>query len=61
MLTVREVAERLGVSKATIYALCERGELGHLRVSEAIRVPESWLAAYLQIVSRSSLRRRRRT
>jgi excisionase family DNA binding protein len=38
LLTVREVAERLGVSTATVYALRERGELPHVRVSNAIRI-----------------------
>jgi len=38
LLTVREVAERLAVCTATIYALVERGEIRHLRVSNAIRV-----------------------
>ena len=45
-LTVREVAQRLGVSTATVYALCRRGELGHCRVSNAIRVPEASLADF---------------
>jgi hypothetical protein len=38
LLPVRQVAARLGVSTATVYALCERGALPHLRVSYAIRV-----------------------
>lgn len=38
LLTVRVVAARLRLSSATVYALCERGELAHLRVSNAIRV-----------------------
>jgi excisionase family DNA binding protein len=38
LLTVREVAERLGVCTATVYGLCERGELPHVRVSNAIRI-----------------------
>jgi len=29
LLTVREVAERLRVSTATVYALCKQGELAH--------------------------------
>jgi excisionase family DNA binding protein len=40
-LTVREVADRLRVSTATAYAMVERGELAHVRVSNAIRVRES--------------------
>jgi excisionase family DNA binding protein len=47
LLTVREVAARLAVSTATVYALCERGELPHARVANSIRVAESDLAAYL--------------
>ncbi|MBM4363181.1 MAG: helix-turn-helix domain-containing protein, partial [Deltaproteobacteria bacterium] len=40
-LTVREVAERLRVSAATVYALVGRGELAHVRVSNSIRIPEA--------------------
>jgi excisionase family DNA binding protein len=35
---VREVARRLGVSAATVYKLCARDELVHVRVLNAIRV-----------------------
>ena len=38
LLSVREAAERLRVSSATVYALCERGELRHVRVSNAIQL-----------------------
>jgi excisionase family DNA binding protein len=51
LLTVREVAERLGVSKATVYALCEQGTLPHLRVSNAIRVAPAALEAYVAAAS----------
>jgi excisionase family DNA binding protein len=47
LLTVGEVAERLRVSTATVYALCKRGALQHVRVANAIRVPEAALAAFL--------------
>jgi excisionase family DNA binding protein len=43
-LTVREAAAVLKVCTATVYKLCERGELPHLRVSNAIRVLASDLA-----------------
>ena len=38
LLSVRELAARLGVSTATIYGLCHRGELAHVRISNAYRV-----------------------
>jgi excisionase family DNA binding protein len=38
LLSVREVALLLKLSTATVYSLCERGELAHVRVSNAIRV-----------------------
>jgi len=47
-LTVAEVAETLGVCRATVYALCERSELAHVRVSNAIRVGPADLAAFLE-------------
>jgi excisionase family DNA binding protein len=47
MLTVREVAARLGVCTATVYKLCERGELAHVRVLNAIRVTPADLAAFI--------------
>ncbi len=50
VLGVREVAEMLGVCTATVYKLCERGELGHLRVSNAIRIAREDLDAYLERV-----------
>jgi len=46
LLTVREVAGVLGVS--LVYRLCERDELAHVRVSNAIRIPPSALIAYLE-------------
>jgi len=47
LLAVREVAARLGVCTATVYKLVERGELAHVRVSNAIRIAPADLAAYL--------------
>jgi excisionase family DNA binding protein len=43
MLTVREVARVLRVSTATVYKLCARGELGHVRVLNSIRIPSEAL------------------
>jgi excisionase family DNA binding protein len=47
-MTVAEVAQHLRVSRSTVYQLCERGELQHVRVSNAIRVSGSAIAAYLR-------------
>ena len=38
LLTVREAARVLRVSRATVYKLCARGELGHVRVLNSIRI-----------------------
>ena len=38
LLTVREVADRLGVCRATMYAMVERGELPAVRIGAAVRV-----------------------
>ena len=43
----REAAELLRVSRATVYALLGRGEVGHTRVSNGIRIPREELVAYL--------------
>lgn len=37
-MTVKEVAKALRVCTATVYGMIERGELEHVRVSNAIRV-----------------------
>jgi len=52
LLTVRQVAKLLGVCAATIYRMCEQGELEHFRVRNAIRVPVATLKAYLATARR---------
>ena len=44
LLTVREVAARLRVSRATVYRLVRAGALPVLRISNAIRIPACALA-----------------
>ena len=39
LLTVRETARLLRVSTATVYKLCARGELAHVRMLNVIRIP----------------------
>lgn len=46
LLTVRQVAERLSVSRATVYTLVSRGTLPHVRISNAIRVNEASLESF---------------
>jgi excisionase family DNA binding protein len=47
LLTVREVAAFLRVSARTVYALCEQGRLGHVRVMNAIRIRPAAIAAFV--------------
>jgi excisionase family DNA binding protein len=44
LLTVREVAARLRVSRATVYRLVQAGALPVLRISNSIRIPEAALS-----------------
>jgi len=44
LVSPREAAALLAVNRETIYRLCSRGELPHIRVGSALRVD---LAAYL--------------
>ena len=45
LLTVKAVADRLKVSRATVYGLVRRGELPSVRVSKPIRVPRDAVEA----------------
>jgi excisionase family DNA binding protein len=51
LLSVREVAQRLRVSRFLVYQLCTRRGLPHVRVSNAIRIAPADLAAYLARIS----------
>jgi excisionase family DNA binding protein len=48
LLRVAEVAEQLGVCAATVYRLCEAGDLRHIRIVNSIRVRPADLAAFLE-------------
>ncbi|MBI3408978.1 MAG: helix-turn-helix domain-containing protein [Planctomycetes bacterium] len=42
-LTVKQVAQRLGISAATVYALCNRRLLSHIRIGlgrGTVRIPD---------------------
>jgi excisionase family DNA binding protein len=47
LLSVREVARRLGVSCGTVYLLCETGQLAFTRVVNAIRIAEVNLEEFI--------------
>ncbi len=42
-LTVREVAQRLSVSRSTVYRLIARGHIPAVRVGARLRVPAEYL------------------
>jgi len=48
LLSVRDVAARLGVCTATVYRLAGEGRLAHVRVLNAIRVAPRDLAAFVE-------------
>ena len=49
LLTVREVAARLRVSRATVYRLVQAGTLPCVRISNSIRVPAQALDAVVHV------------
>ena len=55
LLTVREAARVLRVSTATVYKLCTRGELGHVRVLNSIRIPSEVLVMLQGSTGRAAL------
>jgi excisionase family DNA binding protein len=46
--SVRQVAGKLGVCTATVYALCARGALPHVRVLNTIRVGQGDLEEFVE-------------
>lgn len=48
-LTVAEVAEMMRVSNMTVYRMVESGKLPAVRFGRSYRIPESALAAVLQL------------
>jgi excisionase family DNA binding protein len=49
---VAQVADALGVCRATIYKLCERGELAHVRLSNSIRFEPGQVEAFVAAARR---------
>jgi excisionase family DNA binding protein len=52
LLSVRQVADRLGVCTATVYTLCDRNELAHVRVLNALRIAPADLARFIAAARR---------
>jgi excisionase family DNA binding protein len=48
LLSVNEVADLLGISRPTVYALIHRGELVPIRVGERLRFEPADVRAYLE-------------
>ena len=47
LLTVRDVASRLGVSSALVYKLCQRNELLALRIGGALRFQRASVESFI--------------
>ena len=48
LLTVREAAALLRISRATLYKLCSQNQVAHVRVGNTIRIPPESLAASMR-------------
>lgn len=51
LLTVRQVAERLAISRAKAYALVESGRLPAIRIDRSVRVSSTALKLWLDQIS----------
>ncbi len=49
LLTVREVAAILRVCRDTVYRLCAKGQLPHVRILNAIRIAPADLDCFLRV------------
>ncbi len=56
LLTVNEVAERLGVAPHTLYRWFEQGRLGGVKVGRLVRFREEDIDAFLDVSLASSER-----
>ncbi len=54
LISPQEAAQRLGVGRATIYNLCKRGLLPHVRVGSSVRLALSDIIAALAQLQRAT-------
>jgi excisionase family DNA binding protein len=47
LLSVKQVAEHLGVTTATVYGLCAHGRLAHVRILNVVRIAPSDLSEFI--------------
>jgi excisionase family DNA binding protein len=47
-LKPRDIADHLGLHRTTVYKLIKSGELPHIRIGQAVRVPAAAFQAYLE-------------
>jgi excisionase family DNA binding protein len=57
LLSVKDVAQQLGIATATVYGLCADGRLAHVRILNIIRVAKSDLDAFVESGLSGRLRR----
>jgi excisionase family DNA binding protein len=48
LYTIREVEDVLGVSRATVYNLIERGDLRRVKVGKSARIPRTSIVEYVE-------------
>jgi excisionase family DNA binding protein len=48
LYTIREAAEALRVSRATVYRMTQAGELPTVHIGTAVRIPAAALARYVE-------------
>lgn len=47
-MTVKEVAERLGISVRTVYSFMERGKIPYYKIGHSVRFDEQEIEAWLE-------------
>lgn len=53
LLTVEDVAEMLGMSRAHIFNLINRGALPSVRMGRTLRIPRAWIEQHIADTVRS--------